>query len=69
MALGTPPVRCSPCSWWDVSARGTKGGKRGKQNRTFWPSLFTLAASNVNHIDVYRSSSVLQLEPLRRDDA
>jgi hypothetical protein len=42
-------------------------------NRTgpydFLASLFTLAASTVNHIEVYLSISLFHLYPLRRDDA
>ena len=36
---------------------------------TFWPPLFTMAASNVNHIEVYLCINVCQLEPFGRDDA
>jgi hypothetical protein len=28
---------------------------------TFWPSLFTMAVSNVNHIEVYLSINIIQL--------
>jgi hypothetical protein len=37
--------------------------------RTFWPSLFTLAASHVNHSDVYLSIHLFQVYLLSRDDA
>src|SRR5260370_40808645 len=36
---------------------------------TFWPSLFTLAASNVNQIDDYLSINFFQLYPFGRDNA
>jgi hypothetical protein len=36
---------------------------------TFWPSLFTPAASNVNLIEVYRSNNIFQKKTFERDDA
>src|SRR5260370_12834108 len=36
---------------------------------TFWPSVFTLAASNVNQIDDYLSINFFQLYPFGRDNA
>src|SRR5712691_4788449 len=35
---------------------------------TFWPSLFTMAASHVNHIEAYLYINVFQLKPFGRED-
>ncbi len=50
--------------------RGRNGERKAVRSiMTFWPSLFTLAASHVKHIEANLYFNVFQLKPFGRDDA